>query len=70
MDMKLKCIKSIRYLTEGWYYRVTPSNNSFMDNDYWVYKDDLNQGGWYKKDLFQTQEDNRDEKINNITNEI
>lgn len=67
MDMKLKCIKSIRYLTEGWYYRVTPSS---WDNDYWVYKDDLNQGGWYRKDLFQTQEDNRNEKIDDITNEI
>ena len=67
MDMKLKCIKSIRYLTEGLYYRVTPSSR---DNDYWVYKDDLNRGGWYNKDLFQTQEDNREEKINDITNDI
>ena len=63
MDMKLKCIKSIRYLTEGWYYRVKPSSR---DNDYWVYKDDLNQGGWYNKDLFQFIEDNRNEKIDDI----
>jgi hypothetical protein len=75
--MKLKCIKSIRYLTKGWYYRVVPSNrngicssHSYSDmsshNEYWVYKDDLNQGGWYSADLFQTIEDNRNELIDKI----
>jgi hypothetical protein len=68
MDMKLKCIKSIRYLTEGWYYRVKPSSR--LDSEYWVFEDDLSQGGWYDKDLFQTQEDNRNEKINDITNDL
>jgi len=63
--MKLKCIKSIRYLTLGNYYKVTPSQSH--QDYYWVWEDDLNQGGWYQKDLFQTQEDYRDEKINDIT---
>jgi hypothetical protein len=39
-------------------------------DDYWVCKDDLNQGGWYHKDLFQTIEDNRNDKIDDITNDI
>ena len=68
MDMKLKCIKSIRYLTEGKYYRLVPSTS--RDDGHWVYKDDLNQGGWYPKELFQSIEDNRNDKINDITNEI
>ena len=63
--MKLKCIKSIRYLTLGKYYKVTPSQKN--QDHYWIWEDDLNQGGWYQKDLFQTQQDNRDEKINDIT---
>jgi hypothetical protein len=66
--MKLKCIKSIRYLTVGNYYEVNPSEKN--QDSFWVWKDDLYQGGWYHKDLFQTIEDNRDEKINDITNDI
>ena len=64
MDVKLKCIKSIRYLTEGKYYKVIPSMRSH--DDYWVCEDDLNQGGWYHKDLFQSIEDSRNDKINDI----
>jgi hypothetical protein len=64
MDIKLKCIKSIRYLTQGKYYRVIPSMRSH--DDLWVYEDDLRQGGWYSKDFFQTVEDNRNDKINQI----
>jgi hypothetical protein len=66
--MKLKCINSIRYLTEGKYYELAQS--MVNEDSYWVFKDDLNQGGWYQKDLFQTQEVNRDEKINDITNDL
>ncbi len=66
--MKLKCIKSIRYLTVGKYYEVAQS--MVNEDSYWVFKDDLNQGGWYHKDLFQTIEDSRNEKINDITNDI
>ena len=66
--MKLKCIKSIRYLTVGKYYEVSPS--LVNEDSFWVSKDDLDQGGWYNKDFFQTQEDNRDGKINDITNDI
>ncbi len=62
--MKLKCIKSIRYLTEGKYYKVTPSEKS--PEQYWVWEDDLNQGGWYWRKHFQTIEDNRDDKIEEI----
>lgn len=62
MDIKLKCIKSIRYLTKGTYYKV----KFYTHNLYWVYKDDLNQGGFYEKNLFQTLEDNRNEKIDDI----
>jgi hypothetical protein len=63
--MKLKCIKSIRYLTVGKYYEVAQS--MVNEDSYWVFKDDLNQGGWYNKDFFQTIEDNREEKIEKIT---
>lgn len=62
--MKLKCIKSIRYLTVGNYYEVIPSET--MENSVWVTEDDLYKGGWYQKDFFQTIEDNRNEKINDI----
>jgi hypothetical protein len=64
MDMKLKCIKSIRYLTEGKYYRLVPSTS--RDDGHWVYKDDLNQGGWYQKEIFESIEDNRNDKIDEI----
>ena len=63
--MKLKCIKSIRYLTVGKYYEVTQS--LVNEDSFWVTKDDLDRGGWYSKDWFQKIEDNRDEKINDIT---
>jgi len=62
--MKLKCIKSMRYLTLGKYYRLKDSKKS--PDQYWVYEDDLNQGGWYMKEYFQTIEDNRDDKIEEI----
>jgi len=62
--MKLKCIKSIRYLTEGKYYKVSPSEK-FLDQ-YWVWQADLGEGGWYPKEVFQSIQDNRNDKINEI----
>jgi len=62
--MKLKCIKNERYLTLGKYYRLRDSKKS--PDQYWVYEDDLNQGGWYFKKSFQTIEDNRNDIVDQI----
>lgn len=51
-------------MTEGKYYKVTPSEKS--PEQYWVWEDDLNQGGWYWREHFQTIEDNRDDKLEEI----
>jgi len=60
----LKCIKSIRYLTKGIYYKVSPSEK-FLDQ-YWVLQDDLGKGSWYPKKIFESIEDNRNNKIEEI----
>jgi hypothetical protein len=63
--MKLKCIKSKRYITKGKYYNVV--NSKLRDDVYWIWDDDIDRGGWYDKEFFQTIEDKRNYYIETIT---
>lgn len=62
--MKVRCIKSARYVTKGFYYEIRDCSDSDL---FFVVSDDKTNG-FYKKDLFNIVSVERDKKINEIIN--